>query len=84
MLVENLKRNMAEQKQEFRVREEAQAKRYDGLEEALKKQLEDMATTLDDGDDEETSPTLDCTHFILFFNHFLCFLYLASDVCFFI
>jgi hypothetical protein len=46
MLVENLKRNMAEQKEEFRAREEAQARRSDGLEEALKKQSEDMTAMM--------------------------------------
>jgi len=38
MLVESLKRNMAVQNEEFRAREEAQARRSYGLEEALKKQ----------------------------------------------
>jgi len=38
MLVENLKRNMVEQKEDFRAREEAQARRSDELKEAMKKQ----------------------------------------------
>jgi len=46
MMYENLKRNMALQKEEFRAREEAQARRSDGLEEALKKQSEDMTTMM--------------------------------------
>jgi len=37
---------MALQKEEFRAREEAQARRSDGLEEALKKQSEDMTTMM--------------------------------------
>jgi len=36
ILVENLKRNMAEHKEEFRAREEAQARRYDALEATMK------------------------------------------------
>jgi hypothetical protein len=46
MLVENLKRNMAEQKEEFRAREETQARRSDALEEALKKQSEVMTAVM--------------------------------------
>jgi len=48
MLVENLKRNMVEQKEEFRAREEAQARRSDAFEEALKKQSENMTTMMNE------------------------------------
>ena len=46
MLVENLKRNTTEQKEEFRAREKAQAKSSYGLVEAFKKQSEDMTAMM--------------------------------------
>jgi len=72
MLVKTLKRDMVIQKEEFRAREEAQARRSDGLEEAVKRY--DIYDERNDGDDEETSPTIDCTHFYLFLKLFLMFL----------
>ena len=46
LMYENLKRNMAEQKEEFRSREEAQARGYDELMEAMKKQSEEMTNMM--------------------------------------
>jgi len=46
MMYENLKRNMAIQKEEFRVREEAQAKGYAKLKEAMHKQSENITNMM--------------------------------------
>jgi dsDNA-specific endonuclease/ATPase MutS2 len=46
LMYENLKRSMANQKEEFRARGEAQARGYDELKEAMKKQSEDMTAMM--------------------------------------
>lgn len=46
MLSEKFKRQMSEIKEEYKAREEAQAKRSDALEETLKKQYEEMKTMM--------------------------------------
>jgi len=46
LMYENMKRNIAAQREEFRAREVAQARGYDELKEAMKKQSEDMTTMM--------------------------------------
>ena len=46
LMYENLKRNMATQREEFRAREVAQARGCDELKEAMKKQLEDLTAMM--------------------------------------
>jgi len=46
MMYQNLKRNMAPQREEFRIREEAQARGYNKLKEAMQKQSETMTNMM--------------------------------------
>jgi len=46
MLNETVKRHMTENKEEYKAREEAQAKRLEAMEEEMKKQLEDLAAMM--------------------------------------